>query len=174
MRISSRPINISAVTMTQDDKLLKFKSNKGEIDFVINDNVDLVQSESEIWFVPLLACQESKAMAGTTRALVNNIVVGLTTGFEKKLILKGVGYRAKLDGKKLVLNLGKSHQDFFEAPEGVTITVPSQTEIVVSGARKDQVSQVAANIRSFRKPEPYKGKGIRYENEKIIIKEVKK
>ena len=117
---------------------------------------------------------ESTAMSGTTRALINNMVTGVSNGWEKKLLLVGVGYRAKADKLKLELVVGYSHPVNFEIPEGITIETPSQTEIVVSGVDKQKVGQVAADIRSVRPPEPYKGKGIKYADEQIVKKEAKK
>ena len=113
-------------------------------------------------------------MAGTARALINNMVTGVTDGYQRKLELVGVGYRAALQGKDLNLTLGFSHPVVFKAPEGITITVPAQTEILIAGAAKQRVGEVAAKIRSFRPPEPYKGKGVRYSGEKITLKEAKK
>jgi large subunit ribosomal protein L6 len=113
-------------------------------------------------------------MAGTTRALINNMVIGVSEGYQRKLELVGVGYRAALAGKDLNLTLGYSHPVMFKAPEGITITVPVQTEILIAGADKQRVGEVAAKIRSFRPPEPYKGKGVRYSGEKITLKEAKK
>lgn len=175
MRVSSKPINIpESVTWSNKEGELLFKTDKGELSLQMHSSVELVENDGNIHFSPVEGAPNAKALAGTTRALVNNIIIGLVNGFEKKLELKGVGYRAKMEGKTLVLSLGKSHQDKFETPEGVTITTPAQTEIVVSGVCKQLVCQVAANIRAFRKPEPYKGKGIRYEGERVIIKEVNK
>ena len=113
-------------------------------------------------------------MAGTARALINNMVTGVSEGYQRKLELVGVGYRAALQGKDLSLTLGFSHPVVFKAPEGITITVPAQTEILIAGADKQRVGEVAAKIRSFRPPEPYKGKGVRYSGEKITLKEAKK
>jgi len=113
-------------------------------------------------------------MAGTARALINNMVTGVSEGYQRKLELVGVGYRAALQGKDLNLTLGFSHPVMFQAPEGITITVPVQTEILVAGADKQRVGEVAAKIRAFRPPEPYKGKGVRYSGEKITLKEAKK
>jgi large subunit ribosomal protein L6 len=114
------------------------------------------------------------AMAGTTRALVSNMVTGVSQGFERKLELRGVGYRAQAQGKKLNLTLGFSHPVHYDVPEGITVETPSQTEVVVKGTDKQKVGQVAAEIRAFRPPEPYKGKGVRYADERVVIKEAKK
>ena len=175
MRVSGKPIEIPAtISWTNDAGKLTFKGSKGESFCTIPSAVNLMEADGKIWFVPVEGADNAKALAGTTRSLANNIVVGLLTGFEKRLELKGVGYRAKMDGKVLVLTLGKSHLDRYQAPEGIVISTPNQTEVLVQGIRKDVVCQVAAEIRAFRKPEPYKGKGIRYVGERIILKEVKK
>jgi len=118
--------------------------------------------------------QQAIALAGTTRALVNNMVTGVTNGFERKLTIIGVGYRAQAQGKKLNLTLGFSHPVVYDVPEGITIETPSQTEIVVKGANKQLVGQVAAEIRRYRPPEPYKGKGVRYDDEHVVKKQAKK
>ena len=175
MRVSGKPISIPAeISWNNKAGVLNFKNAKEELSYTIPAEVNLMQEGEQIWFVPNSESVKAKALAGTTRANINNLVIGLTKGFEKKLELKGVGYRAKMEGKTLVLTLGKSHLDRYNAPAGVTITTPSQTEILVSGSRKDVVGQVSAEIVAFRKPEPYKGKGIRYAGQKIILKEVKK
>jgi large subunit ribosomal protein L6 len=116
----------------------------------------------------------STAIAGTTRALINNMLTGVTAGFERKLALVGIGYRAKMQGKKLDLTLGFSHPVSYEVPDGIDIETPSQTEIVIKGIDKQKVGQVAAEIRRFRPPEPYKGKGVRYADERVVLKEAKK
>ena len=124
-------------------------------------------------FAPRTSEQQTNALAGTIRTLVNNMVIGVTAGYEKKLVLQGVGYRAKLAGKALSLQLGFSHVTY-QLPEGITAEVPSQTEIVIKGIDKQQVGQVAAEIRGYRPPEPYKGKGVRYADENVRRKEAKK
>jgi large subunit ribosomal protein L6 len=128
----------------------------------------------EVQFEAANAARDSVAQAGTARALVANMVLGVNQGFEKKLELVGVGYRAQAQGKKLNLSLGFSHPVEFQVPDGITIETPSQTQVVVAGADKQLVGQVAANIRSFRPPEPYKGKGVKYSDERIVRKEAKK
>jgi large subunit ribosomal protein L6 len=140
----------------------------------IHASVEVNQQDSTLTFAARDTEQSSNALAGTTRALLNNMVTGVSQGFEKKLTLIGVGYRAQAQGKKLNLALGFSHPVEFEVPEGINIETPSQTEIVVSGIDKQQVGQVAANIRAYRPPEPYKGKGVRYSDEHVIRKEAKK
>lgn len=137
----------------------------GDIEFSLDDNVLTVSDES---------VQRKPALAGTMRALIGNMVTGVSDGFERKLNLVGVGYRAQAQGKTLNLSLGFSHPVNYPVPEGITIETPSQTEIVVKGANKQVVGQVAAEIRAFRPPEPYKGKGVRYADEYVIRKEAKK
>jgi len=136
--------------------------------------VEVKQEENQLTFIAKDGSKQSRAMSGTTRALLNNMVQGVSQGFEKKLELKGVGYRAAVKGKVLDLTLGFSHPVNFEIPEGITIEAPSQTELVVKGADKQLVGQTAANIRSYREPEPYKGKGVRYADEHVRRKEAKK
>lgn len=130
--------------------------------------------DGQLTFVAANDTKQANAMSGTARALINNIVKGVTEGFEKKLQLIGVGYRAQAQGKTLNLSLGFSHPVVYEMPEGVNVQTPSQTEIILSGADKQVVGQVAAEIRAFRSPEPYKGKGVRYANEVVVMKETKK
>ena len=132
------------------------------------------QEENELKFAPKSADKQANALAGTFRSLVNNMVTGVSVGFEKKLILQGVGYRAKASGKTLNLSLGFSHPVDYALPEGVTAETPSQTEVVIKGIDKQQVGQVAAEIRGYRPPEPYKGKGVRYADEHVRRKEAKK
>jgi large subunit ribosomal protein L6 len=136
--------------------------------------VAISQEENVLKFAPKKEDKQSIALAGTFRALVNNMVKGVSEGFEKKLVLQGVGYRAKASGKTLNLSLGFSHPVDYELPEGVTAETPSQTEIVIKGIDKQQVGQVAAEIRGYRPPEPYKGKGVRYADENVRRKEAKK
>jgi large subunit ribosomal protein L6 len=138
----------------------------------LHPNVSLAENDGEYLVKP--DSDKSVAMAGTFRTLVNNMVIGVSEGFQKKLQLVGVGYRAQLQGSKLNLQLGFSHPVEYNAPEGITIETPSQTEIIVSGCDKQKVGQVAAEIRSYRPPEPYKGKGVRYADERVVRKEAKK
>ncbi len=159
--------SLSATTVT-------LKGAKGSLSMQLNSEVELVQEENRITAKPRSGSRFSTAIAGTTRALLANMVRGVTDGFEKKLELVGVGYRAQFQGKKLNLTLGFSHPVNFTVPEGITIETPSQTEIVVSGTDKQLVGQVAAEIRRFRPPEPYKGKGVRYSDERVRLKEAKK
>jgi large subunit ribosomal protein L6 len=157
------------VTVTSD--IVRFKGPKGEMSHAVHSHLDLKYEDNviQVIFKP-----EDGALAGTCRALLNNILVGVSQGFQKKLLLQGVGYRAQIQGDVLNLTLGFSHPVNFKAPEGIKIETPSQTEIIVTGTDKQLVGQVAADIRSFRPPEPYKGKGIRYADEHIIRKETKK
>lgn len=172
-RVAKNPITLpSGVDINIDGSQLNVKGPKGKlalilhpaISFDVNDGQYLVKPDSD----------KDLAMAGTFRALVNNMVTGVSIGFQKKLQLVGVGYRAQLQGNKLNLALGFSHPVVYIAPEGITIETPSQTEIIVSGCDKQKVGQVAAEIRSYRPPEPYKGKGVRYADEYVVRKEAKK
>jgi large subunit ribosomal protein L6 len=154
---------------------VKVKGSKGDMAWTVHPSVKIAQEDGNLAVAPV--DEESKegwAMAGTTRALVNNMVVGCGTGFERKMQLIGVGYRAQAKGKTLNLSLGYSHPIDYPVPEGIQIATPSPTEIVVSGADKQKVGQVAAEIRAFRPPEPYKGKGVRYADERVLRKEAKK
>ena len=172
-RVAKNPITLPAgVDVNISGSQVKVKGPKGSLDlelhphisFDVNDGVYTVKPESD----------KDLAMAGTFRALVNNMVTGVSTGFQKKLQLVGVGYRAQMQGKVLKLGLGFSHPIEYTAVEGVTIEAPSNTEIIVSGCDKQKVGQVAAEIRSYRPPEPYKGKGVRYADERVVRKEAKK
>lgn len=174
-RVAKSPINIpSGVEVKMQGQLVTIKGSKGELQHQVHDAVQLVQDGSALLVSPRDAEQQSDALAGTTRAIVSNIVKGVSAGFERKLQLVGVGYRAQAQGKTLNLTLGFSHPVAFPVPQGITIETPTQTEIVIRGSDKQQVGQVAANIRAYRPPEPYKGKGIRYSDEVVIRKEAKK
>lgn len=174
-RIANQPVIIpSTVKVEFEGKKITAKGPKGENFLLVHDLVTVKEDESQLQFSANSSAKLAKALSGTTRALVANLIKGVENGFEKKLVLVGVGYRAQLQGKVLNLTLGFSHPVNFAIPEGITIEVPSQTELVVRGADKQQVGQVAANIRAYRPPEPYKGKGIRYTDEVIILKETKK
>ncbi|WP_371186991.1 50S ribosomal protein L6 [Thalassotalea maritima] len=174
-RVAKAPVAVPAgVTVTLSGQEITVKGPKGELTRTINSLVNVAQEENEIKTV---VAEESKAawmQAGTARALINNMIVGVSQGFEKRLILNGVGYRAKAAGQSLNLSLGFSHPVDYAIPAGVTCETPSQTEIVLTGADKQVIGQVAANIRAYRKPEPYKGKGIRYSDEIVRRKEAKK
>lgn len=174
-RVANNPVQIpTGVEVTLSGQSVKVKSSKGELVHETHASVEVVQQDSVLTFAARDAETSSNALAGTTRALVNNMVTGVSNGFEKKLTLIGVGYRAQAQGKLLNLSLGFSHPVVFDVPEGITIETPSQTEVVVKGIDKQQVGQVAANIRAYRPPEPYKGKGVRYSDEHVIRKEAKK
>jgi large subunit ribosomal protein L6 len=150
------------------------KGAKGEMSHNIHPLVTVQQEDNELKTTIKSNSKLAKSLSGTTRALIQNIVTGVSEGFEKKLEIVGVGYRASVSGKNLNLSLGFSHPVEFPIPNGVTIETPSQTEILIKGSDKQQVGQLAANIRAYRPPEPYKGKGVRYANERIIRKEAKK
>jgi large subunit ribosomal protein L6 len=172
-RIASYPIELpKGVEYSHQGDTLSVKGPKGELSMTPHPAVSISNDEGVLSFEAEPG--GTTAMAGTMRALVNNMVVGVTEGFEKKLSLVGVGYRAQVQGSKLNLQLGYSHPIDFDVPAGVTIECPSQTEIVVRGTDKQKVGQVAAEIRSMRPPEPYKGKGVRYADERVIMKEAKK
>jgi large subunit ribosomal protein L6 len=174
-RVAKSPISIpSGVTVKQDGQALQIKGPKGELDLNLHSLVEIKEEENALTVSPLVEDKQSWAMAGTMRALVNNMVTGVSQGFERKLQLVGVGYRAQASGKALNLNLGFSHPIDYPVPEGISIATPSATEIVVSGSDKQRVGQVAAEIRAFRPPEPYKGKGVRYADEQVVRKEAKK
>ena len=167
-RIGKLPIAVpSGVTVTIDGSTVTVKGPKGELSRTFQPGISSKQEGDQIVCAPLDETREANAFHGLTRTLIANMVEGVSKGFSKKLQLVGVGYRAALKGKNLEMQLGYSHPVLVEAPEGITFEVPSQTEIVVTGPSKEQVGQVAANIRKWRKPEPYKGKGIRYEGEYV-------
>jgi large subunit ribosomal protein L6 len=174
-RVAKSQISLpSGVTVKQDGETLKVKGPKGELGMRIHPLVALKEADGSMTLSPLNEDKQSWAMAGTMRALVNNMVTGVSQGFERKLQLVGVGYRAQAGGKSLNLSLGFSHPIDYPVPEGITIVTPSPTEILVSGSDKQRVGQVAAEIRAFRPPEPYKGKGVRYADEHVMRKEAKK
>ena len=174
-RVAKSPVAIPAgVEIKRDGQGLTIKGPKGQLELVVHNNVEVAQEENVLTFAPRDGAKHSRALAGTTRALVNNMVTGVTEGFMKKLQLVGVGYRAMAKGNSLTLNLGFSHPVEYNLPTGVTAETPSQTEILVQGIDKQLVGQVAAEIREFRRPEPYKGKGVRYADERVRRKEAKK
>ena len=174
-RVAKAPVAIPAgVDVAINGQEVTIKGTKGTLSRVFNDAVEVVSADQELRSVPREGMANAIAQAGTARALLNNMVVGVTQGFERKLNLVGVGYRAQAQGSKLNLSLGFSHPVEFEVPAGVTVETPTQTEVVVKGADKQLVGQVAANIRAYRKPEPYKGKGVRYSDEQVRRKEAKK
>jgi large subunit ribosomal protein L6 len=174
-RVAKNPIEIvDGVTVNVTDKLIEVKGKVGEIEFDLPDTIALEVSENIISVKYDEDNQQSVALAGTTRAIVNNMIVGVSKGFEKKLELKGVGYRAKASGKLLELTLGFSHPVKYQLPEEVQVETPSQTEVVLKSHNKQILGQAAAEIRAFRPPEPYKGKGVRYSDETVRRKEAKK
>ena len=174
-RVASNPILLpDGVELKVEGKRVTASGKIGELSYEVHELVRLVDEESGITFTPEDESKEANALAGTMRALLHNMVIGVSEGFQKKLELQGVGYRAQASGKKLTLQLGFSHPVEYEVPEGINLDTPSQTEIVISGRDKQQVGQVCAEIRSFRPPEPYKGKGVRYSGERVRRKEAKK
>ena len=174
-RIAKEPIELpQGVEFKQEGNVVTLKGGNGSLSLELNNEVELTKNENVLQIAPRSGSRFSTAVAGTMRALLANMVTGVTNGFERKLQLVGVGYRAQVQGKKLNLTLGFSHPVVHDVPEDVTVEAPSQTEIVIKGADKQKVGQVAAEIRSYRPPEPYKGKGIRYADERVIMKEAKK
>jgi len=172
-RIASYPIELpKGVEFTRTGQEIRVKGPQGELTMELHPSVEMTDEDGMLSFEA--APGGTTAMAGTMRALINNMVQGVMNGFEKRLSLIGVGYRAQVQGSKLNLQLGFSHPVDFDVPEGVTVETPSQTEVVVRGADKQKVGQVAAEIRGFRPPEPYKGKGVRYADERVVMKEAKK
>ncbi|MBK2125986.1 50S ribosomal protein L6 [Fangia hongkongensis] len=175
-RIGKQPINVpSGVTVSvAESNLVTVKGSKGELTKQINDAVSINIADKEVTIKPNDASKNANMQSGTARALINNMVVGVSQGFEKKLQLVGVGYRAKAQGNKLNLTLGFSHPVNHELPKGVTAETPSQTEVVLKSANKELLGKVAADIRAYRVPEAYKGKGVRYADERVVTKEAKK
>ena len=174
-RVGKRPVPIpSGVTATVDGQTVKMKGPKGQLQFVVHDDVEVKFEDGAIKVAPRVKTNRAQAMYGTARAQVANLLDGVTKGFEKKLEITGVGYRAALQGKNLQLALGYSHDVVYAIPEGITITVPKPTEITVVGTDAQRGGQVAAEIRAYRPPEPYKGKGVKYAGEFIFRKEGKK
>lgn len=174
-RTGKKPVAaVSGVTVTIDGRTVTAKGPKGELSLELMDIVNVTQGAEGLVVEPVNDSREARAAWGTTRALLQNIVTGVKDGFEKKLQILGVGYRAAMQGKDIKLSLGFSHEVVYEAPQGITLAVPTPTEVVVTGIDKQQVGQVAANIRGYRKPEPYKGKGVRYAGEFVAKKEGKK
>ncbi|EIG63012.1 large subunit ribosomal protein L6 [Bradyrhizobium sp. GM2.2] len=174
-RVGKRPVAVpSGVTATVDGQTVKMKGPKGQLQFVVHNDVEVKLDNGQVKVNPRVETNRARALYGTARAQVANLVEGVTKGFEKKLEITGVGYRAALQGKNLQLALGYSHDVVYAIPEGITITVPKPTEITVTGSDIQRVGQVAAEIRSYRPPEPYKGKGVKYVGEFIFRKEGKK
>jgi len=174
-RIANQPVVLpKGVEIKQAAGEIVVKGPKGELSMPVNSDIAINIEEGQLTFAAKSGSRFAHAMSGTTRSLVNNMVTGVSDGFERKLELVGVGYRAKAQGKKLNLTLGFSHPVDHDVPEGITIETPSQTEILIKGIDKQKVGQVAADIRSYRPPEPYKGKGVRYSDEHVVRKEAKK
>ena len=174
-RIAKEPVELpKGVEFKQHGNIVTLKGSNGELSVELNSEVLLTQDANSLTFAPRSGSRFAVAVSGTMRSIVANMAKGVSEGFERKLELVGVGYRAQAQGKKLNLSLGFSHPVEYTVPEGVTVETPSQTEILVKGADKQQVGQVCAEIRRFRPPEPYKGKGVRYANERVILKEAKK
>jgi len=174
-RVAKEPIELpQGVEFNQSGTAVSVKGGNGTLSMELNPEVELAQEDNTITVKPRSGSRFSAAISGTTRALLANMIEGVTRGFEKKLELKGVGYRAISEGKKLNLTLGFSHPVVFEVPDDITVETPSQTEVIVKGNDKQRVGQVAAEIRGFRPPEPYKGKGVRYADERVVMKEAKK
>jgi large subunit ribosomal protein L6 len=174
-RVAKAPVSIpSGVEVKLNGQNVTVKGPKGQLAWEVMKDVVVAQEDGQLTVGPVRESKDSWAMAGTARALIGNMVAGVSQGFEKKLTLIGVGYRAQAKGKILNLNLGYSHPIDYPVPEGIEVQTPTQTEIVVSGADKQQVGQVSAEIRAFRPPEPYKGKGVRYADEYVARKEAKK
>ncbi|HFA6274638.1 TPA: 50S ribosomal protein L6 [Neisseria gonorrhoeae] len=174
-RVAKNPVTVPAgVEVKFGTEALVIKGKNGELSFPLRSDVAIEFNDGKLTFVANNSSKQANAMSGTARALVSNMVKGVSEGFEKKLQLIGVGYRAQAQGKILNLSLGFSHPIVYEMPEGVSVQTPSQTEIVLTGSDKQVVGQVASEIRAFRAPEPYKGKGVRYVGEVVVMKEAKK
>jgi len=174
-RIGNKPVSVpSGVTANVEGQTIKVKGPKGALQLVLHDDVILSVDKSAIKVEPRSQSKRARSQWGTSRTLVNNLISGVTKGFEQKLEITGVGYRAAVQGKQLNLQLGFSHDVNYPIPQGIAIVTPKPTEVVITGIDKQQVGQVAAEIRGFRAPEPYKGKGVKYAGEYIFRKEGKK
>ncbi|CAN7275060.1 MULTISPECIES: 50S ribosomal protein L6 [Neorhizobium] len=174
-RIGKKPVQVPAgITATVDGQKVTAKGPKGELFFVANDEIKLELENNAVSVTPVNDSKDARSKWGMSRTMIENIFKGVKDGFERKLEINGVGYRASLQGKNLQLALGFSHDVVYQTPEGITIAVPKPTEIIVTGINKQQVGQVAAEIREYRGPEPYKGKGVKYAEERIVRKEGKK
>ena len=174
-RIAKNPVSIpSGVSVKIEGGKVTAKGSKGELSLVLNPLVKIAEEDGSLQLSAANSSKASSAMSGTYRSLVNNMVVGVSEGFERKLTLIGVGYRAKASGSSLDLTLGFSHPVVYQLPQGVTAETPTQTEILLKSADKQLLGQVAAEVRAFRPPEPYKGKGVRYADERVRLKEAKK
>ena len=174
-RVAKMPVAVPAgVDVTMNEQHISVKGAGGQLSIANNALVKVVRQGENMTFEPANESREANAMSGTLRQLVNNMVVGVTKGFEKKLSLVGVGYKAAAQGTKLNLAVGYSHPVNIDMPSGIKVETPTPTEVIIKGADRQRVGQIAAEIRAVRPPEPYKGKGIRYSDEKITIKETKK
>lgn len=174
-RVAKKPIELpKGVDFSINGREVSAKGPKGYLTVTLHDAVELTREGNVLTFAPRDKLQSSLAVTGTMRSVVNNIIEGVVNGFEKKMLLVGVGYRAQAQGKQLNLSLGLSHPVNYQVPEGIEIETPAATEIVVRGCDKQRVGQVCAEIRAFRPPEPYKGKGVKYVDEVIVRKEAKK
>ncbi|MFK0382207.1 MULTISPECIES: 50S ribosomal protein L6 [Rhizobium/Agrobacterium group] len=174
-RIGKKPVPVPAgVTANVDGQKVTAKGPKGELFFVANDDIQLKLEDNGVSVTPANTTKEARSKWGMSRTMIENIFKGVKDGYERKLEINGVGYRAAMQGKNLQLALGFSHDVVYEPPQGITIAVPKPTEIIISGINKQQVGQVAAEIREYRGPEPYKGKGVKYAEERIVRKEGKK
>jgi large subunit ribosomal protein L6 len=174
-RIGKKPVPVPAgITASVDGQKVSAKGPKGELDFVVNDEVNVSMEGNTVVVQPANDSKDARSKWGMSRTMIENIFKGVKDGYERKLEINGVGYRASLQGKNLQLALGFSHDVVYEPPVGISIAVPKPTEIIVTGIDKQKVGQVAAEIREYRGPEPYKGKGVKYAGERIVRKEGKK
>lgn len=174
-RIANNPVLIpEGVAVTIEDAVISVKGSKGHLSIPLHQLVEIERVDNQLNLKAAKESKESKALAGTFRSLVNNMVLGVSEGFKKELALQGVGYRAQAEGQNLRLSLGFSHPVVYAIPDGIEIETPTQTQVIVRGIDKQLVGQVSANIRAYRPPEPYKGKGVRYLNEFVKRKEAKK
>jgi len=174
-RIAKNPIALaSGINVSISGQQVDVKGPKGSLQMTVHEDVAVNEADGNLCVAPKNGSKPANALAGTMRSLLNNMVTGVSSGFEKKLQLVGVGYRAQMKGKDLNLTLGFSHPVDYVVPADITVATPSQTEIIISGIDKQKVGQVAAEIRAYRSPEPYKGKGVRYADESIVLKEAKK
>lgn len=174
-RVARKPVELpKGIEIKKATDAVSVKGPKGELSMPLNSEVTVEVEDGLATVSPRSGSRFAQAMAGTTRALLNNMITGVTDGFERKLELVGIGYRAQTKGKNLDLTLGFSHPVSYLVPDGITIETPSQTEVIVKGIDKQRVGQVAAEIRAYRPPEPYKGKGVRYSDERVMLKEAKK
>ncbi|MCP5178718.1 MAG: 50S ribosomal protein L6 [Pseudomonadales bacterium] len=174
-RVAKNPIRLpNGVEVKIEGQTVSVKGAKGAMTWTVHPKVQTVQEDGELRVSPRSAEKTADAIAGTTRAVLNNLVTGVSAGFERKLELQGVGYRAQAQGNVLNLQLGFSHPVAYQLPEGISVATPTQTEVIISGCDRQRVGQVAAEIRGIRPPEPYKGKGVRYAGERVRRKEAKK